>query len=339
MSEPTALENSIEGRDDAPELWLLRTQQASRLPPAVFGVVCGVLVTTIIMSPAIFTPVADLADVVASALFFGLSIGVLTGFTPYIFRGAVRDFRELLPVLDISESERARIEKGLTRFAMPTMWTMTGLGALFGVGHSALLGLGALGGLVGTTQAFGTTMLWITMFWTIPPLLANADVFSLLGSRARPELTRPDRLAPFGATAMRPTLFVIAMLCAYPVLVLSTGQDFIGPSLIGFVASFASMFGLFFLPLRGIRRKIRETRKADLAEIDWRIDSLGKPSLDELERLRDLETLLVLRARVASAPTWPLDLAGLRRFLLYVVLPPLTWAAAAIVEMLIDQQL
>ena len=49
-----------------------------------------------------------------------------------------------------------------------------------------------------------------------------------------------------------------------------------------------------------------------------------------------MDTLLDMRERVAHAPGWPMDLAGVRRILLYVVLPPLTWAAAALVEMLID---
>jgi hypothetical protein len=49
-----------------------------------------------------------------------------------------------------------------------------------------------------------------------------------------------------------------------------------------------------------------------------------------------MDTILDMRERVAQAPGWPLDLAGVRRILLYIVLPPLTWAAAALVEMFID---
>jgi len=42
-----------------------------------------------------------------------------------------------------------------------------------------------------------------------------------------------------------------------------------------------------------------------------------------------------MRERVVQAPGWPLDLAGIPGILLYIVLPPLTWAAAALVEMFI----
>jgi len=92
------------------------------------------------------------------------------------------------------------------------------------------------------------------------------------------------------------------------------------------------------MPLRGIRRRIRETRTAALQQLDARYDAISRDGLTSAEpqQLSAMDTLLDMRERVAQAPGWPMDLAGVRRILLYVVLPPLTWAAAALVEMLID---
>ena len=87
-----------------------------------------------------------------------------------------------------------------------------------------------------------------------------------------------------------------------------------------------------------------ETSLADgtrISKLDARVEAIGPAELGEVpaETLRELDTLLDMRERVAQAPAWPFDLAGVRRILLYAVLPPFTWAAAALVEILIDRLL
>lgn len=57
------------------------------------------------------------------------------------------------------------------------------------------------------------------------------------------------------------------------------------------------------------------------------------------ETLTEIDTLLDLRQRIVSSPGWPLDLAAVRRIVLYISLPPLTWTAAALVERLVDSAL
>lgn len=52
--------------------------------------------------------------------------------------------------------------------------------------------------------------------------------------------------------------------------------------------------------------------------------------------LFELDALLDMREPVAQAPAWPVDLAGVKRIFLHIVLPPLTWAAAALVERYMD---
>ena len=99
-----------------------------------------------------------------------------------------------------------------------------------------------------------------------------------------------------------------------------------------------SLVGIVALPLRGIRRRIREARTAALTQLDAQYDAISQGGLTaaEPQQLSAMDTVLDMRERVAQAPGWPMNLAGVRRILLYVVLPPLTWAAAALVEMLID---
>lgn len=100
----------------------------------------------------------------------------------------------------------------------------------------------------------------------------------------------------------------------------------------------ALLLGIVLLPMRGIRKRVQSTRGELLATLDRRLEALNSSDLGAAspETLRDMDTILDMRERVAQAPSWPVDLAGVRRILLYIVLPPLTWSAAALVELVID---
>jgi len=50
-----------------------------------------------------------------------------------------------------------------------------------------------------------------------------------------------------------------------------------------------------------------------------------------------MEALLSHRDRIAESVTWPIDVKLASRIALYVVLPPIAWSAAAMVEMLIER--
>ena len=42
------------------------------------------------------------------------------------------------------------------------------------------------------------------------------------------------------------------------------------------------------------------------------------------------------RREIAQASTWPFDSSNLTRLLFYLIIPPLTWAGAALIENLVD---
>ena len=52
--------------------------------------------------------------------------------------------------------------------------------------------------------------------------------------------------------------------------------------------------------------------------------------------MNTLEVLLQRRERVSNAATWPIDVGFLQRFLFYIIIPPLAWVGAALVEFVID---
>jgi hypothetical protein len=322
------------------ELPLLRLLRRSGLPTWLFGAAWGVALFAIMMLP--FLPL-DLnpdqqREILGSALFFGVSFAIITGGAGPVFFGAAQDLRSLRPVLDLAAQDLDVFVEGLTRATTPQILTTMLIGAALGSLHSTLMGHLNLPVAVMLSQVGGTVMLWIFMTMTLTKLVINAALFARLGAVAEPDLLRPTRHAPFGSAALRPGLFLIGTLCAYVLLFIGGGQPLNDAVWIGAVVSIFSLFGIVALPLRGIRRRIRERRAAVLAELDQRIEAYAGADLASVPppALRDMDTILDMRERVAQAPAWPLDLDGVRRILLYIVLPPLTWAAAALVEMFID---
>lgn len=346
MNAGGAMSAALRARAQAPQLALLRVHRASRLPPWLFGILCGLATTIVVISPLWFGATGDVdgGNLLSVGCFFGLSLGIIAAVTPRVFPAAVADLERLGPVLDLTDDERALVARALVRMPHARALQVAVLGLVLGIAHSALLGQLALPPAVAFTETLGTAALWIAMFLVLMPLLQNASLFSALGARCRPDLLAPARLAPFGATALRPTLFVVGLQAVYPVLVLFSDQTLAAPTLIGLLVSLSGMVGLFFLPLRGVRRRIASRRSEALVRLDARIgalrDTVGTDyAAAPLETLRNLEALLALRTRIAAVSSWPLDLAGVRRVLLYVVLPPLTWAMAAVVELVIDRTL
>jgi hypothetical protein len=335
-------------RADAPELWFLRVHRASRLPPPLFGglvaMLAGAAVCSALLVPEVAADELLRRDVLASAAFFATSLGFLLGAAPVIFPASVRDLEQLRGLLPLPPERFEQVRQALLRMPTGIFLRQALLGAAVGSAHAALLFEGTPYPAASLAPAAGTVALWVMMFQIATPMLANAQLFGELGRQARPDLLLAHRLQPFGATALRPTLFVIGLQCAYPLLTLGSEDGLAVENYLGLGVSLALVAGLFLLPLRGVRRQVAAHKEETLSALDARIAALGgEGRLLEAdttdETLARAEHLLTLRGRIAAVPTWPLGLAGARRFALYVILPPLTWAAAALVERWIDQSL
>ncbi len=308
-----------------------------------FGIFIGLLILAGMMSPllGVQTNRALFNDVLGSGLFFAISLGLIAGFSRSVFQGAAQDMRELGDVIPWPEDAVKSASDALSRLTRQQVWKALLLGFMAGVGHSYLLNLQSSSWQFALPQLIATILLWLAMFVTVPPLIMNALLFSSLGRIARPDLLRPSRHAAFGAAALRPALLLTSLLCAYALLFLGGENPLAGPVLIGVLGGLIPLVGIVAFPLRGIRRRIREQRAATLAALDTRLDAIteGDIANADADALFQLDAVLDMRERVARAPAWPFDVDALKRILLFTVLPPLTWAAAAIVEIMIDSVL
>lgn len=91
---------------------------------------------------------------------------------------------------------------------------------------------------------------------------------------------------------------------------------------------------LTLYPIWDIHKRLLALKKQELDMLNQKINNASK-SL-ESAAINALEVLLQRRERTQAVSTWPMDVATLRTFLFYVIIPPLAWVGAALVEFLID---
>ncbi|MCH7708555.1 MAG: hypothetical protein IH884_08680, partial [Myxococcales bacterium] len=97
------------------------------------------------------------------------------------------------------------------------------------------------------------------------------------------------------------------------------------------------------LPLRGLHRRIREEKRARLAQLRSVIGARERELLESgshaVRASAELPGLLALETRIAAVREWPLDASTLLRVGLYVTLGIGSWLGAAAVERLLDHLL
>ena len=218
---------------------------------------------------------------------------------------------------------------------------MAGISLLVGLGHAL-----AIGALVNSTDAIpelganlGTMLTWFVVLHAITALIHNAHAFARLGRDAlRIDALRPQQLAPFATVALLPSLMLMGTQLFYPLLSLG-GQFNAIATLPGFVMTLASAGYLLLRPIWPVHVHMREAKASLLASTDaglarWREQNPDRNYAPE--GLHDLVPMLTFRQHVLGLPEWPFNLGLLGRWLFYIVIPPLTWVLAALMENFID---
>lgn len=218
------------------------------------------------------------------------------------------------------------------------------LGAAAGTAHNSLLLSGAPLGVVlqqpSTLLSLAVTLtIWVVMTTVISSLVENAVLFNRLGGRITIDALNTRAATPFGSVAVSSTLAIIGAQAAFPALVIDTGSSWV-TFVPGLIATGIPMIFLFLLPIMPVHRQIVAGKKQALdkvnADLSARVmDAAGRTSV----AYAALEPLLVYRREVSTAPEWPFDTSVIGRLALYLIIPPLTWIGAALIEILVDNAL
>jgi hypothetical protein len=143
-------------------------------------------------------------------------------------------------------------------------------------------------------------------------------------------------LYPFTQLGLANALLLMGFVAIAGLMVLTeTGFGLLGV-LVG-TAIFTAAGLAAALPMRGVHRRITQ---AKTAELEW-VEAKLREQRDVLKKgadrtSGDLSDLSAYRDLVRSVRDWPISTSSYVRFALYLLIPVVSWAAAAVVERLVD---
>lgn len=98
----------------------------------------------------------------------------------------------------------------------------------------------------------------------------------------------------------------------------------------GFAVGVPVSVVVLLLPMAGIRSSLAVAKSTELDLVNRDIQSHSGSRVE-------LELLLAYRDRVLGTSPWPMDMKLMSRAAFYLVIPPLAWVGAALVERLVEQ--
>ena len=191
-------------------------------------------------------------------------------------------------------------------------------------------------GLMSTT---GALLVWMIMTTVITRLTEQAILFSRLGAyHVRVTLLNTRKLLPFARVSISASLAIIGALALFPLIGIESGMNLM-EILPGAIAALVPLMIIFVVPVWPIHRRLAAMKELQLVSVNDRLEARLRAAdavFPETVTLEELSPLLPYRRELEQVSTWPFDMPALTRLGLYLVLPPLTWVAAALIENLVD---
>lgn len=187
---------------------------------------------------------------------------------------------------------------------------------------------------VAVSLSFGQLVLWTVIGLLLVTRGVSARAFARLGEGVVFDPFRLDALRPLARSGLIDILVIAGALALSPLQALDAAFRWYNYQFALVVAIPSAILFVTF-PLWPLHRRIHREKAARLARMDAMLEQL--PTDGTPEGLARLETLLAHRDRVKNLPTWPLGSALLYRIVLYLIIPPLAWVGAALVEMLVGR--
>ena len=325
-------------------IWILKLI----LPYRYGRLLTGALLLSLLL-PFFYLGVNEDNTVSTPALFFSVIIAYIIPVFSFITEKSREALLELRPLLELDEQAFERVRARLESVSLRTMLIYLGCGVILGFAHiSFIRGSVALMVTEMTTQlsafisTMGTVLVWIVMITAISMLVQQAVVFARLGGgQVRISLLNTRKLVPFARVAIISSLAIIGALALFPLMSLDSEMS-LAEALPGAITTSGALLVIFIIPVWPVHRRIAALKAQELASLDDRIEAClgaragGDPGIDTLNQVAPL---LNYRREIAQVSTWPFDTGAVTRLSLYLIIPPLTWAGAALIENLVDSYL
>ena len=157
----------------------------------------------------------------------------------------------------------------------------------------------------------------------------------------RIDLLHSPALLAVAQVAIMSTVSVIGAQVLFVFLIFDSGVGWLD-ILPGFLTTMLPVLILFLLPVWPLHKRLQQAKRAEIGLINHQLERVRLQTgmlLNDVEKLDAVNRLLLYRREVQQVSDWPFDMAALTRLGLYLILPPLTWVAAALIQKLVDQLL
>ena len=323
-----------------PKIWILYL-----ILPGRFGLIfTGLLIFALLT--VIFVAMGDVRTLFTSgALFFCAMPAYIVPVFGYINRISVQAVADLHDSLDMPQEEFLEFQRALSHRSLAWNILLTGAGLAGGVLHLLIIEGGrgislayGLSHLVESTGDLGALIVWVAMTITIVSLVQNGIRIGRLARRLPSiNLFRTDRLLPFARVAVSSHLALIGSLALFPLLSIDENISVL-TALPGLVATVVPMIAMMLLPMWPAHKLIKMKKAQEISQLDAQLDSLeNSPELPlDPDRLDKINKVLDYRQHMRRVSDWPLDLGALSQLGFYLIIPPLTWVGAALIENIVD---
>jgi hypothetical protein len=244
----------------------------------------------------------------------------------------VEELRPQLPDFQAAEDTAVAIRGALRRSWLPA----TGVGLVAGLLNAPFLYAftESTTPSIDISISVGQAFIWLLIAQVFGMRIQAARAFCRLGEVIDFDLFQLHRLKPLARSGLLDIMIITGALLISPLQSLDAEFRWYNYQFALMVAIPSSMT-LLFWPLWSIHGRIRDEKEARLSRIDGWIGTADRATTPE-DVLR-LETLLAHRDRVQAQRTWLLSTDVVSRVFLYLIIPPLAWVGAAMVERLVDQ--
>ncbi len=275
------------------------------------------------------------------ACVFGYSIVIFSR----IIEQSERAVDEIEAVTDLTAEQLAPLRSYMSRYTRAE-FIYNFIGAIIaGVIHMTLIRLALdtpLNEVFSNRELYasqiGTLGAWIILTFVISSLINNALAWSRLGRAIDIDLLQSRAVCAIGRIAVLSTLSVIGAQTLFFLLILENGWDWY-TAFPGLLASSQPTLAMFLIPVWPLHRRLQKNKSETLARLDKKLAELGNVAeiaLEDSTKVDELNRLLQLRREVQEASVWPFDASNLLKLGFYVLLVPMTWVGAALVETVVD---
>ncbi len=280
------------------------------------------------------------------ALFFSLIIAYIIPVFAFITARADEALTELKPLLPKNGKALQLTRSRLHTVSLRALYMQLLSGVFLGLAHMSFIRgsvtqmvAEVLADLTALVSTCGIVLVWTVMVTVTSLLVQQAVLFAKLGAHeVRISLLNTQGVLAFGRVAIYSSLAIIGALALFPLMMLDS-QMLLAEGLPGAIVQSVSLLVLFIIPVWPVHRRLSALKTKALRSIAVRLEAFqgaGDCSDPTPEQMTELAPVLAYRREIAQLSTWPFDVSSVARLILYLVIVPLTWAGAALIERLVD---